>query len=107
MGFKPLHPARVEHSEWLAIETGVTGNAQESDFMNGTLQGTGSGEDDFEFTVQTHIGIPASVTTEEALAEYLADVLGKVTALNLGIAFDVQVGPHGDGEDEDEDEDDE
>jgi hypothetical protein len=91
---------RTEYNEFLWIETGVTGAAQESDFMNGTLQSTlGSGLD---FTVQTFVGTPAGIETEEQLRDYLATTLQKIVDLNLEIAFDVQVGPAGDGESDDD-----
>lgn len=86
----------IEYSEWLRIATGITGDAQQSDFMNGTLQSAGI-ESALEFTVQTFVGVPASVTTEAELRDYLRSVFGQVEALGLDLAFDIQIGPAGDG----------
>ena len=88
---------RVEYSDYLAIETGVPGRAQEFSFTNGTLQSAGD-TSGLDFTVQTFVGVPPGVETEEQLRDYLRETLEKVTALNLEIAFDIQVGSAGDGE---------
>lgn len=82
---------RHEYGEWLWIEDGISAGDQESSFMNATLQDVA--DYDLSFSVATHIGIPADVTDEERLRNYLAMILQRVTDLGLGIAFEVQLGP--------------
>lgn len=91
--------ARHEYSEWLWIEDGILGDAQASSFGNGTLQTVADAN--LAFTVHTHVGIPAGVTDENTLRHYLANVFGRITALGLEVAFEIQIGP-----DEEQDEDD-
>ena len=95
--------AVIEPNEWLRIETGVYGDWQESSFANGTLQGVdGPGKDDIgslEFTVQTHVGVPAEVRTQEQLAEYLEKTFQAFVDLDLCVSFHIQLGPAGDESD--------
>lgn len=61
---------RVEYSRHFSISTGIPGEAQESSFMNATLQDAG----DLDFSVAVHVAVPTEIETENALREYLHTV---------------------------------
>lgn len=88
----------VKHTdvEWLWITTGVPGDDQESSFMNATLQQAGD-KWSIEFSVACHIGIPAGPAEhdEDALADYLRDVLERVHIVAPELNWEIQIGPEG------------
>lgn len=93
-------PAPPKTGVRLKIETGITGNDQESSFMNATLQKAG---DRFEFSIATFISISPSVKTEEELAALISNVLSPIVAVDPRISFEVQLGLAGDGEPDSDD----
>lgn len=82
------------------IALGIPGDAQESDFMNATLQPTGKGN--LEFSVSVLIEVPEEIETEMELAEYLWSLFEPFTRRNRDVSVQIQLGPQGDGEEEDE-----
>jgi hypothetical protein len=92
----------TEPNEWLRIETGWPGDAQAGDFGNATLQPVENvdGEFELEFSVATHVGVPARIATEEQLRDFLLATFQQIVDLDLCIAFDIKLGPAGDGEGE-------
>lgn len=91
-------------TEPVHIECGISGNAQESDFMNATLQS----HNDLEFSIHTLVSVPAHITEEADLSRYLYWVLGTMVDAvpstpfwgGPKVEFDVELGPAGDGEEE-------
>lgn len=84
------------NSERLRIFSGITGDAQEGGFMNATLQGT-MNEPNLEFSVATHVEVPAQIVTEERLMEYLGGIFGAVVHQHPELHIEIQLGPAGDG----------
>ena len=81
------------------IETGVCGDAQESSFMNATLQQAGN-QDRIEFSIATYVTVPAeALTDEDSVADFLEYLLDSICRNHMDISFHVQVGPYGDAED--------
>ena len=68
----------VRSSERLDIEDGWSGNQQEAEFMNATLQSTAT-DPDMEFSVAVHVEIPARIDSEAKLFGYLYGVFDQVT----------------------------
>jgi hypothetical protein len=87
----------AHNSERLTITLGVPGDAQQSDFMNATLQTTGN-DPNLEFSVAVHVEIPSHIVKEDQLAEYLGAIFAQVTNLQPALHVDIQLGPEGDGE---------
>ena len=86
------------------IETGPCGDWQESNFMNATLQGDGSGE--VEFSIAMHVKIDAAelaerwpdLTPVERVARRLDLLLGHLASEGGGdVEFHAVIGPEGDG----------
>jgi hypothetical protein len=88
------------------VEMGIDGDAQESEFMNATLQAA----DDFEFSIATRLTFPAlsddqfkfSEENQIMLADRIAMVLAHAAAATrkewddrVVLEFEVQVGPSG------------
>ena len=76
----------------VTLETGICADAQESSFMNATLQSAGTA---LAFSIATFIDVPASVIAdgEVAVARYLQALLTRVTKQEPALGFEVQVGP--------------
>lgn len=87
------------NSERLHIVMGISGDAQESGFMNATLQGTGN-DPNLEFSVAVHVEIPSVIVTEDVLAAYLGAKFGDLLDRpeGQGLHVEIQLGPAGDGE---------
>lgn len=83
------------NSQRLKITGGICGDAQEGEFMNATLQGTG--KDDLEFSVAVHVEIPDEIDTEQKLADYLGRIFGDVVHQRPELHVEIQLGPYGDG----------
>ena len=86
---------------FVAIDGGIPGGSQECDFMNATLQTVG--DDAFDVSIATYIQWPDGTTpaTEEDLIAVLRSVLTLAAEATGGrLAFEVQVGPFGDGPDD-------
>jgi len=90
---------RHEISENLWITTGVTGNDQESSFMNATLQSLH--DVGLEFSVAVHVGCGSEIRTQGDLFNHLREIFLPITEQNeqYPIAVEIQLGPAGDGED--------
>jgi len=87
------------NSERLRIFMGICGDAQESSFMNATLQSTAN-DPNLEFSIATYVEIPANITTETQLADFLGGIFGEVAYQNPRLHFEIQIGPEGDGEED-------
>ena len=73
----------------VSVELGPTGDEQESDFQNGTLQNHGH----TAFTIQTWVEVPDTMNDDpRAVAEWLDTILTRVHDLDTPLTFDVQVG---------------
>jgi hypothetical protein len=87
---------RTEYSKRLVITTGICGADQESSFMNATLQSAGKGEDGkfaLDFSIATHVDVPADINTEEDLRDYLHHLFSDA---HETVSFEIQIGPFGD-----------
>lgn len=82
----------------IEIETGWTGNEQESSFMNATLQSTPGWA--LEFSVATHIDLTGMYAdwNETNLRAVLDNVLSRAAKDVPEIRFEVKLGPSGDGQ---------
>lgn len=89
----------VRVSERLEIESGWTGDEQETSFTNATLQSTGM-DPDMEFSVAVHVECPAGVVTEGELFEYLHGLFSEVVHQFPRLHVEIKLGPAGAGEDE-------
>jgi len=89
------------NSERLRIFMGICGDDQESSFMNATLQSTDN-DPNLEFSISTHVEIPAFVRSEESLAGWLGSIFGDVIHEHPELHFEIQIGPEGDGEEDDD-----
>lgn len=85
------------NSERLNITLGICGNDQEGSFGNATLQGTGN-DPALEFSVAVHVEVPADITNQEDLADYLGRMFGDIVHRWPVLHVEVQLGLDGDGE---------
>jgi len=82
----------------LLVETGITGREQESEYMNGTLQGS----HDLAWTIHTYIDAPTG--DEAATTLYLSTLLRQMEqAVNhpegkSRVRFELRIGPEYDPE---------
>ncbi len=75
----------------LVIRKGISASAQESDFMNSTLQTATGGK--LAFSIATHIDIPSEwAADEDSLAAYLAGVLQPLST-QFNVEFEIELGP--------------
>lgn len=81
----------------LQITLGVPGDAQESSFMNATLQST-ENEPNLEFSIAVHVEVPAAIKDEEALADYLGSIFGQIRHDHPELHVEIQLGPEGRGD---------
>lgn len=88
----------ASNSERLKIFGGIDGDAQESDFMNATLQSTAN-DPNLEFSIAVHVEIPAAIETQEQLMNFLGGIFGDVVYQHDGLHVEIQLGPAGDGSD--------
>jgi hypothetical protein len=86
-------------TERLDIEGGWTGNEQEAEFTNATLQSTGM-DPDMEFSIAVHVECPAGVVTEGELFSYLHGLFGQVVQVFPSLHVEIKLGPAGAGEDD-------
>lgn len=95
----PMNPNIYYDTPRLYIETGISGGEQESNWMNGTLQGN---YETTEFTVHTYIDVPPDVLAEgeQETAQFLCRVLRDLDL--TGVRFEIRVGRGGGLDDEDE-----
>lgn len=91
------------NSERFQIHMGICGDDQESSFMNATLQRTDN-DPDLEFSISTHVEIPAFIRSEEALAGWLGMIFGDFLYERPEVHIEIQLGPAGDGEKDDDEE---
>lgn len=99
-------------SDRIEIRTGVTGDAQESSFMNATLQSVErTGADgtrelaNLAFSIAVYVGVDGdNITSEDELASHLRDVLAPLV-VQPGVKVEIELGPEREDED-DADEDD-
>lgn len=81
----------------VTLETGICAGAQESSFMNATLQSAGPR---VAFSIATFVAVPADVIAggEVAVAGYLNTLLARLATQEPALSFEVQVGPEDDSE---------
>ena len=93
-----------EYGPNLTITSGVSGDDQESSFMNATLQH--AGDLGLEFSIAVHVNVPADVKDELDLHYYLRDLFAEAIHHTNSIygrdtlSVEIQLGPAGDGEDD-------
>jgi hypothetical protein len=80
------------NSRRLTITLGITGSAQEGSFTNATLQHP-ENEPNLAFSIAVHVDVPADVTDEDALAEYLDGIFGDVVHEHPELHVEIQLGP--------------
>lgn len=93
----------------IEIRTGVSGEAQESSFMNATLQSVErTGADgkpelaDLAFSIAVYVDVDGdNITSEDALASHLRDVLAPLVA-QPGVKVEIELGPEREDEDDDD-----
>lgn len=92
ISFAKSSEAEVE-GERLKIETGVSGDAQESSFANATLL---TYDNNISISIATELKIPTEVIAEglEATEAFVRAVLAKVIGAVEEISFEVQIGPN-------------
>jgi len=100
-------------SERLRIEGGINGSAQESAFMNATLQAVGpikDGEGNYaepvlDMSIAVHVQVPEPFARDEAaLHDYLRKLFGRLVREHPNVEIEIQTGPYGDRWEQDEDE---
>lgn len=85
------------NSERLQIHMGICGDEQESSFMNATLQRTGN-DPALEFSIATHVEIPALVRSEESLAGWLGLIFDDFVHEHPEVRIEIQLGSTGDSQ---------
>ena len=84
-----------EVADRFILETGIPASEQEANWMNGTLQMVDStspkNDEGFAFTIHTYVDVPP-VMSEEMLASYLTERLGRLAALDKSVIFQVRTG---------------
>lgn len=91
-----------EHnSERLKMYLGIPGDEQESDFMNATLQETAN-DPNLEFSIATHVEIPALIRSERSLAGWLGMIFEDFIHEHPEVHIEIQIGPAGNGEEANE-----
>lgn len=79
------------NNERLKITLGISGADQESSFMNATLQDTAN-DPNLDFSIATHVEVPADITTEDDLAQYLGGIFGDIIDKHAGVHIEIQLG---------------
>lgn len=74
------------------ITQNVPESAQESGFMNATLQSAG---EKIAFSISTSLTVPKEISDrgQQAVAEFIENALKTASAAVMGLNFDVQIGP--------------
>jgi len=78
------------NSEKLKITLGVPGDAQESSFMNATLQWTAN-DPELAFSIAVHLEVPADVVNEDRLATYLGNIFGDIVHTHPEVHVEIQI----------------
>ena len=74
----------------IEIRSGVPAGAQETSFMNATLQSAGT---ELAFSVAVHVEVPlAAQTSEQALADHLRELFASLAA-DPTISIEIEIGP--------------
>lgn len=83
----------------IEIRTGIPAAAQESSFMNATLQsvwktGTDGTKElaDLAFSVAVYVGVPGHITDEDQLARYLHTIFAPLVD-RAPVRVEVEIGP--------------
>ena len=80
----------------IEFELGICGDAQESSFMNATLQNVNGSP--LEFSIAVYVDINAADLTEGDVEEYLEDVFAGLSG-RPDVNVRIQIGPEGAGDD--------
>ena len=67
--------------------------------MNATLQSTDN-DPNLDFSISVHVEVPAHITTEEVLFDYLHGLFSQVVQVFPALHVNIKLGPFGRGEDD-------